>query len=116
MRVLAASCGSRANYEAPTDHNSDNVYGALLYAATPSGNNGGLIVAVTVTDLPAVSGLATVDYAENGTAAVDTYTATDADGQAVSVTWSLEGDDSGDFTISAGGALSFASPTSATQC
>ena len=96
------------NYEAPTDHNSDNVYGALLYAATPSGNNGGLFVAVTVTDLPAVSGLATVDYAENGTAAVDTYTATDADGQAVSVTWSLEGDDSGDFTISAG-ALSFAS-------
>ncbi len=97
------------NYEAPTDHNSDNVYGALLYAATPSGNNGGLIVAVTVTDLPAVSGLATLDYAENGTAAVGTYTATDADGQAVSVTWSLEGDDSGDFTIS-GGALSFASP------
>ena len=97
------------NYEAPTDHNSDNVYGALLYAATPSGNNGGLFVAVTVTDLPAVSGLATVDYAENGTAAVVTYTATDADGQAVSVTWSLEGDDSGDFTISAGGALSFAS-------
>ena len=97
------------NYEAPTDHNSDNVYGALLYAATPSGNNGALLVAVTVTDLPAVSGLATVDYAENGTAAVGTYTATDADGQAVSVTWSLEGDDSGDFTIS-GGALSFASP------
>ena len=103
------------NYEAPTDHNSDNVYGALLYAATPSGNNGGLFVAVTVTDLPAVSGLATVDYAENGTAAVVTYTATDADGQAVSVTWSLEGDDSGDFTIS-GGALSFASPPRPREC
>ena len=102
------------DFETPADLDTNNVYEIIMRAldgspTDPDTNYSlGLNVTVTVTDLPAVSGLTAVQYAENGTAAVDTYTATDADGQAVSVTWSLEGDDSGDFTIS-GGALSFAS-------
>ena len=103
------------DFETPADLDTNNVYEMIMRAldgspVDPDTNYSlALNVTVTVTDLPAVSGLTAVQYAENGTAAVDTYTATDADGQAVSVTWSLEGDDSGDFTISAGGALSFAS-------
>ena len=45
-----------------------------------------------------VSGLSSADYAENGTAAVGTYTASGA--EAASARWTLEGDDSGDFSLS----------------
>ena len=53
-----------------------------------------------------ISGPARASYAENGTAGVATYTLTGTN--AASATWSLEGDDSGDFTIS-GGMLRFMS-------
>ena len=46
----------------------------------------------------------TIEYAENGTGPVATYTAVDPEGTAVK--WSLAGLDAGDFSIS-GGALSF---------
>ena len=48
----------------------------------------------------AISGMARVDYAENDTRMVATYTATGPD--AASAAWTLEGDDAGDFMISAG--------------
>ena len=51
-----------------------------------------------------VSGLASKSYAENGTDPVATYSA-DRSG----VTWSLSGDDAGDFYISSGGVLRFRS-------
>ena len=54
-----------------------------------------------------VSGPAAVGYAENGTAAVATYSATDP--ESATITWSLEGDDAADFEISAGGMLTFVS-------
>ena len=46
---------------------------------------------------PSISGSAVLDYAENGNAAVTTYTASDAEGDGF--TWSLSGLDSGLFEI-----------------
>ena len=46
----------------------------------------------------------TIEYAENGTDPVATYTAVDPEGAAIA--WSLSGDDKDDFTI-AGGVLAF---------
>ena len=69
-------------------------------------------VTINVTDeeeQPGLSGSSAVSYAENGTAPVASYTAADPEG--ATVNWSLSGDDSGDFSISAVGALRFnASP------
>jgi hypothetical protein len=57
----------------------------------------------------AVSGMNEVEYVENGMAAVDTYAAVGPDSSAA--TWSLSGADADDFSISAGGELTFnASP------
>ena len=53
-----------------------------------------------------ISGMASVEYAEGRMDAVDTYTA--AGPMADTVTWTLEGDDAGDFSIT-GGMLSFRS-------
>ena len=65
---------------------------------------------ISVTDVneaPAASGEAAVDYAENGTDPVGTYSADDPD-DGDSVTWSLSGADADSFTISEDGILSFA--------
>ena len=94
------------NHEAAADADTDNVY-QVTVEADAGGEMGMVAVTVTVTnedELGMVSGDATVDYAENGTAAVATYT---ADGPA-SATWRLSGDDALDFTISNGGELTFA--------
>ena len=48
----------------------------------------------------AISGMISVEYAENGTDAVATYMASGPD--ASMATWSLEGDDAGDFSITNG--------------
>ena len=56
-----------------------------------------------------VSGLASTDYAENGTSTVATYAATGAV-QGSNTTWSLSGDDSDDFSVSSSGALAFSAP------
>ena len=66
---------------------------------------------LTSVALPAVlgleiSGVSATDYAENGTSTVAVYAATGANG---TVTWSLTGVDSDDFSISSSGALTFSS-------
>ena len=53
----------------------------------------------------AVTGQSAIDYAENGTGMVATYSAAGPD--AARATWSLEGDDAGDFSISTAGVLTF---------
>ena len=53
-----------------------------------------------------VTGAAAVDYAENGTSAVAAYT---AHGSTDPITWSLTGDDGGEFLISSAGTLTFSS-------
>ena len=54
-----------------------------------------------------VSGNTSTDYAENGTAAVATYSVIDA---ARAITWSLFGYDKSDFSISSTGVLTFNTP------
>ena len=71
-----------------------------------------ITVTITVTDEnepPQITGDTTFSYPENGTDAVHTYAATDP--ESGSITWSLTGDDAGDFSISNTGELTFrASP------
>ena len=66
---------------------------------TGVGNN------LTLQSWLAVSGITTTDYVENGTTPVATYAVADAEDS--TITWSLSGDDSGDFSISSAGVLSF---------
>ena len=100
---------SPPDYEAPNDANADNVYEVTVRAS-----DGNLVstldVEVTVTDVNEsgiVTGLTSVDYAENGTAAVASYSATDPDGDGV--TWSVAGTDAARFSISEDGELTFRS-------
>ena len=68
-----------------------------------------IVVNITVTeenDPPTVSGSTSINYAESRTNAVATYTANDQDGT-TTFSWTLEGDDGGDFDISNAGVLTF---------
>ena len=87
-----------------------------MYKVTVRASDGSLSasrnVTITVTDVneaPTIGGSGSVSYAENGTGSVVTYSSTDPDGDTIS--WSLPDTpfetDSGAFTISPGGALSF---------
>ena len=69
-----------------------------------------ITVTITVTNVdetPTVTGDSTINYAENGTGTIAAYTAVDPEGG--QITWSLSGDDSGQFSIT-GGALTFNTP------
>ena len=71
-----------------------------------------ITVTITVTgenDPPEITGRSTVSYAEDRTDAVANYTATDPEG-VTAFTWSLSGDDEGDFSISNTGELTFQTP------
>ena len=101
--------GSPPDHENPADADRDNVYEVTVKASAGT-NEDTLDVTITVTNVDEgfeVSGTAAVDYAENGTAAVATYSATDP--ESATITWSLEGNDAADFEISAGGMLTFVS-------
>ena len=69
-----------------------------------SGIQAGTGDSLTLQPALTVSGITTTSYAENGTTVVATYAVADND---ATLTWSLSGDDSGDFSISSTGALSF---------
>ena len=100
---------STPDYENPADEGTDNIYNVTVEASAGTESDS-LDVIVTVTDVnepPAISGGAQVSYAENGTGPVHTYTAADPESDAL--TWTLGGDDAGDFNISSDGALTFQS-------
>ena len=85
------------------DYESKNTYMVAVNATDPSGAVDSILVTVNVTDEndPAViSGVKAVDYAENGTDPVATFTASDQDGDAIA--WSLGGVDMKLFTIDDG--------------
>ena len=93
------------NYEMPrgmemSATNTNTYMVTVKIEHTPSGQMAEQDVTVTVvdtTELGMLDGDDTVTYAENGTAAVDTYT---VDGpMADSATWSLEGDDMAQFAL-----------------
>ena len=98
------------DYDMPTDAApSDNVY-LVTVQALQGTETGSLAVTVTVTPVnegPTITtGRDAVSYLENRTdKSVDTYAATDPEGD--TVTWSLEGTDAGDFAITTTGAVTF---------
>ena len=106
------------DFERPADSDRDNVYNVTVQARDAAFNTAGLDIVVTVTDHnegqePTISTRRPpATYRENGTSAVYTFRATDP--QRGAITWTLEGTDRGDFTLtpdsSGRGVLSFNSP------
>ncbi len=69
-----------------------------------------ITVYITVTGInepPVITGATAIEYAENDTSTVESYTATDPEDD--DITWSLSGADDDDFTITQSGVLTFAS-------
>ena len=94
---------SPPDFENPTDVNGDNTYELTVAATDEQGLTDSFDVTVTVTNHaegvePTISTRRPPStYRENGTSAVYTFRASDPQGGPI--TWSLEGDDRGDFTI-----------------
>lgn len=85
-----------------------NMYLMATASYTDGEGSGKSAMAVTeaaVTQVAITAGPTAVDYAENDTTPVASYTAMSAN----DITWSLTGTDAGDFNISSGGMLSFRS-------
>ena len=101
--------------KAALDKEKKDTYMVTVTATDPSGLNATVNVTIKVTNVEedpeimrgglAITGQRSVRYDENGTDPVGTYMA--AGPEADMASWSLEGDDAGDFTISRGGILSF---------
>ena len=106
------------DFELPGDSGRDNVYDVTIQAHDDGGNTASLPVTVTVTNdaegvEPTISTRRPPSaYRENGTSAVYTFRASEP--QRGPITWSLQGDDRGDFTIigdsSNRGVLAFSVP------
>ena len=100
--------GGQIQTKAGLDYETKDSYTVVVTATDPSGASDTLTVNITVTDAndkAVISGDKAISYAENGTDAVATYTATDQDGD--TLTWGVAGDDAATFEISDAGALSF---------
>ena len=104
------------DYEDPADGNGDNTYSFSIMSYDPNPPRGERpgqtfynvsVTVVGVEESLEISGPTAIDYAENGTDAVHTYTVSDAEG---TVTWSLSGDDADKFSISDNGELTFNTP------
>ena len=96
--------------KAKLDYETKRSYTVTVKTTDPSGASDTISVTITVTDVaeaPVISGSAPGTYAENGTAQVAAFTARDPERDRV--TWTLTGDDSGDFSIT-NGTLRFNSP------
>ena len=104
---------SSPDYEMPDDTNGDNTYMVTVKASygTDMDTHEVTVTVIDVAEVPpviidlSISGQTSPVYAENRTDAVATYTV--AGTNAASATWSLEGTDAVDFTISSGGVLRF---------
>ena len=93
------------------DHDTKASYSVTAKVEDPSLASDTITVTISVTDEnepPVITGDTSVYYPEDRTDAVDTYTADDPEKDPI--TWSLAGDDSEDFTISAAGVLTFSTP------
>ena len=109
---------SPPDFEQPGDSGRDNVYEVTIEARDDGSNTRALSVTVTVTN-DAESVEPTIStrrppttYRENGTSAIYTFRASEP--QRGPITWSLQGDDRADFTLtvdsSGRGVLAFSSP------
>ena len=105
---------SPPDFENPTDVNGDNVYELKVGATDEQGLTDSFEVTVTVTNdaegvEPTISTRRPPSaYRENGASAV--YALRASDPQRGPIAWSLEGGDSADFDLSAGGTLTFRNP------
>ena len=98
------------DYEAPRDANKNGIY-EITVTATDGNLSASLDVAVTITNVNesgAITGPTDVDYAENSTDSVATYTATDPEDD--SITWAVSGTDAARFSINSAGVLTFDAP------
>ena len=101
------------DFESPSDLGRDNVYNVTVQARDDDFNTASLEVVVTVTNhnegvQPTISTRRPpTTYQENRTTTVYTFRASDP--QRGVITWSLQGTDAGDFTISESGVLTFSS-------
>ena len=96
------------------DYETKRTYTVTVTATDPSNESTSIVVTIKVTDVDerpelskkalVVSGRTNIDHPENDRSTVATYTA--AGPRAGNSSWSLLGDDAGDFSIS-GGALTF---------
>ena len=111
-----AILGGVLRFESPPEYYSSSDQGNNNYSITVTAYGTNVTasknVGVTVTEHnfdPEVSGPTNPTFAENGTATVATYSATDGDND--TITWLLAGVDAGDLSIhSSDGTLTFRSP------
>ena len=99
------------------DYETKQTYMVTVTATDSFSLSSSIAVTIMVTDVDempeimvgglAISGMSSVDYADDRRDAVDTYTAVGPN--SASARWSLGGTDAGDFRISSGGVLTFAS-------
>ena len=95
------------DYERPADSNRDNEYLVTIRAYDQGNRYGSLDVKIAVMDenehAPVVTGSQALSFQENTatTTRLHTYRARDMD-RGAAITWSLEGDDQGDFAIDEG--------------
>ena len=92
------------------DHETKSSYSVTVKADDKNGGIATIDVTITITvtdvDEPlTVNGETSVGYPENSDGQVATYSATDPDND--QITWSLSGDDAGDFSIGNTGELTF---------
>ena len=93
--------------KAALDKETKDTYTVTVTATDSFGASSTITVTINVTEvdeMPELTGEAPEEYAENGTAAVATFRATDPEGK--SITWDLTGADDADFSIE-GGVLRF---------
>jgi len=89
------------NFEAPADAGGNNVYDIVVTATDNGTLSDSKAVTITVTNVdeaPSITSGATASFAENGTGAVYTATATDPDA-GTTLTYSLDGADADLFDI-----------------
>ena len=99
------------------DYETKQTYSVTLKAADSFGDYDTIDVTIMVTNVNeppkisegglAITGMTSVDYAENETGMVAMYSATGP--ESANAMWALSGDDAGAFSISSGGVLTFRS-------
>ena len=93
---------SPPDYERPADHNRDNVYEVTVRAhdGRVYGAHNVAVTVAQVNEAPVITTKSRTEFSlrENSTSIIHTYRATDQD-EEDAITWSLEGDDGGDFAI-----------------
>ena len=104
------SFATRADAETQTSH-SITVVASDGDPTTPLTARKAVTVTVTgVDEPPEISPAADIEWDENSSGTVVTFTATDPEGVHTTFTFSLEGDDAGDFTLTSAGVLTFQNP------